>query len=125
MGKLGVQYRPGGDPDHSTDELGVSRSTKHAGVSSGEGDTMASPEAIARAQAVKARYEKKLMRKRNVVGVGVGFRERAGKETDAVCIVVSVRQKLPRDQLAPQDVIPTELDGVPVDVKATGAFRAL
>ena len=86
---------------------------------------MASAEAIARAQAVKARYEKKLMRKRNVVGVGVGFRERAGKETDAVCIVVSVRQKLPRDQLAPQDVIPTELDGVPVDVKATGAFRAL
>ena len=78
-----------------------------------------------RAQAVKARYEKELMRKRNVVGVGVGFQERAGKETGAVCIVVSVRLKLPPDQLAPQDVIPTELDGVPVDVKATGAFRAL
>jgi len=86
---------------------------------------MASAEAIARAQAVKARYEKELMRKRNVVGVGVGFQERGGKESNAVCIVVSVRQKVPRDQLAPQDVIPTELDGVPVDVKATGAFRAL
>ena len=86
---------------------------------------MASPEAIVRAQAVKARYEKKLMRKRNVVGVGVGFRERAGQQTDAVCIVVSVRQKLSPDQLAPQDIIPAELDGVPVDVKVTGAFRAL
>ena len=86
---------------------------------------MASQEVIARAQAVKARHEKELMRKRNVVGVGVGFQARAGQDTGAVCIVVSVREKLPLDQLAPQDVIPTELDGVPVDVKATGAFRAL
>jgi hypothetical protein len=36
-----------------------------------------------------------------------------------------VREKLPLDQLAPKDVIPTELDGVPVDVQATGVFRAL
>lgn len=86
---------------------------------------MVSQEAVARAQAAKAKYEKELMRKRNVVGVGVGFQERAGQSTSQVCIVVSVREKLPLDQLAPQDVIPTELDGVPVDVKATGMFRAL
>ena len=86
---------------------------------------MASQEAIAQAQSVKAKHEKELMRKRNVVGVGVGFQERAGQLTDQVCIVVSVREKLPLDRLAPQDVIPSELDGVPVAVKATGAFRAL
>ena len=86
---------------------------------------MASPEAVARVQSVKARHERELMRKRNVVGVGVGFRERAGQRTDEVCIVVSVREKLPLDQLAPKDVIPAELDGVHVDVQATGAFRAL
>ena len=86
---------------------------------------MSSPDTLSRAQAVKARHEKELMRKRNVVGVGVGFRKRAGKMTDEVCIVVSVRQKLPRAQLAPQDAIPTVLDGVPVDVQVTGAFRAL
>jgi hypothetical protein len=86
---------------------------------------MASPEAVARAQAVKAKHERELMRKRNVVGVGVGFEERAGQTTDTVCIVVSVREKLPLDQLASKDVIPAELDGVPVDVQATGAFRAL
>jgi hypothetical protein len=55
----------------------------------------------------------------------VGFCQRAGQATDVVCIVVSVREKLPLDQLAPKDVIPTELDGVPVDVQATGVFRAL
>jgi hypothetical protein len=86
---------------------------------------MASQEAIARAQSVKAKYERELLRKRNVVAVGVGFREQAGQPTQAVCIVVSVSAKLPLDQLAPKDVIPSELDGVPVDVKATGAFRAL
>ena len=86
---------------------------------------MASQEAVARAQAVKAKYERELMRKRSVIGVGVGLRERAGQTTDEVCIVVSVREKLPPDQLAPQDVIPTQLEGVPVDVKATGTFRAL
>jgi len=86
---------------------------------------MTSQEAIARAQAVKAKYERDLLRKRNVVGVGVGFREHAGQMTDEVCIVVSVRVKLRPDQLAPQDALPTQLDGVPVDVKATGAFRAL
>ena len=86
---------------------------------------MSSPDTLARVQAVKARHEKELMRKRNVVGVGVGFREHAGQPTGVVCIVVSVRKKLPPDQLAPQDVIPTELEGVPVDVKATGTFRAL
>ena len=86
---------------------------------------MASSEAVTRAQAVKAKYTRELMGKRNVVGVGVGFRERAGQRGDDVCIVVSVREKLPLDQLAPKDVLPTELDGVPVDVQATGAFRAL
>jgi hypothetical protein len=86
---------------------------------------MASSEAVARVQSVKAKHERELMRKRNVVGVGVGLRQRAGQMTDEVCIVVSVRQKLPRDQIAPKDVIPTELDGVPVDVQVTGAFRAL
>ena len=40
---------------------------------------MASQEAIARAQSVKAKHEHELMRKRNVVGVGVGFQERAGQ----------------------------------------------
>ncbi len=86
---------------------------------------MASPEAVARAQAVKAKYEPMLMRKPNVVGVGVGMQERAGQSTGNVAIVVNVRDKVPLDQLAPQDRIPADLDGVPVDVRATGPFRAL
>jgi hypothetical protein len=85
---------------------------------------MSDQEAIARAQIVKARHEQELMSKRNVVGVGIGFRRQAGQDTEVVCIIVSVRQKLPPSKLALRDVIPSVLDGVPVDVQETGSFRA-
>jgi hypothetical protein len=75
-------------------------------------------------KAVKVAHEKHLLAKANVVGVGVGLRQRGGKFTDEVCIVVSVRKKVPSEQLSPDDRIPTQIDGVPVDVQATGEIRA-
>ena len=83
-----------------------------------------SQETIQRATEVKRRHEKELMRKPNVVAVGVGFRMRGGARTDEVCIVVSVKSKLPASQLKRQDVIPSAIDGVPVDVVETGEIRA-
>jgi len=82
-------------------------------------------QAIQRAIAVKSRHEARLMQKANVVGVGVGFRERGGVLTDEVTLVVNVIRKLPPDQLAPEDLIPSEIEGVPVDVRETGEIRAL
>lgn len=79
---------------------------------------------IERARTVKAAHEKQLLAKANVVGVGVGLRRRRGEPTDEVCIVVSVRKKVRREQLSPVDRIPAELDGVPVDVEETGPLRA-
>jgi hypothetical protein len=84
-----------------------------------------SEKAVQQAIAVKARHEARLMQKANVVGVGVGFREEGGKLTDEVALVVNVIRKLPEDQLAPEDLIPTEIEGVPVDVHETGEIRAL
>lgn len=80
---------------------------------------------IERAGAVKALYEKDLLTKANVVAVGVGLGEIGESVGEQVCIVVSVRKKLPLTELSPRDVIPGELDGVPVDVRATGEIRAL
>jgi hypothetical protein len=77
-----------------------------------------------RVRAVKATHEAELLRKANVVGVGVGLRSHEGRFTDELAIVVSVRQKLPRSALRAQDVIPVELDGVPVDVQELGILRA-
>ena len=80
--------------------------------------------AIAQAQSVKSRYEETLMRKANVVGVGIGLRRQGGEILNQPAIVVSVTDKKPLDSLMPDDVIPSELDGVPVDVQAVGHLRA-
>lgn len=81
----------------------------------------ASKQALAaNVQMVRQKYQKMLMSKANVVGVGIGLRRAGGRRTEELALVVMVRRKLPLEQLAPGDVIPTEIDGVPVDVKEVG-----
>lgn len=80
----------------------------------------AQQEAIQRIQAVKSAHEAELMAKANVVGVGIGFRQRQQVRTDDVVLVVLVAKKVPRAQLAPEDIIPSQIDGVPVDVQESG-----
>jgi len=75
-------------------------------------------------QAVKRAHEDELMRKANVVGVGVGVRQRHSALTQELAIVVFVRHKVPQDQLAPDDVIPATIEGVPVDVQEVGELKA-
>jgi hypothetical protein len=86
---------------------------------------MMSEREMNRVRAVKAAYEKELLRKANVVGVGIGLRRRGGQSTGELSIVVSVTHKVPLEELDPRDVIPRELEGVPVDVQAVGVLRAL
>jgi hypothetical protein len=75
--------------------------------------------------AVKKAYEKDLMAKPNVVGVGVGYRTLAGKPTDTIALVVMVEQKLPLSHLDPEDRIPNYIEGIPVDVQEVGKISAL
>ncbi len=77
-------------------------------------------ETIERIQAVKAAHEAELLAKANVVGVGIGFRQQKLSRTDDIVLVVMVEKKVPRAQLAPEDVIPGQIDGVPVDVQESG-----
>ena len=76
------------------------------------------------ATAVQERYAAELMKKENVVGVGIGLRRVGGRPTDQVCIVVMVKDKVPLHTLSPKDRVPQMLDGVPVDVQETGEFSA-
>lgn len=80
--------------------------------------------ASARAEAVKAQYGRELMTRANVVGVGIGYRQMRGETTGDIGLVVMVSRKMPRNQLAPEDVLPREIDGVPVDVQEVGELRA-
>jgi hypothetical protein len=80
---------------------------------------------IEKAQAVRLKYQDWLMSKANVVGVGVGLRHTGGKRTDSVALVVMVRRKVPAAALDPQDLLPLEIEGVPVDVKEVGEVAAI
>ncbi|HLF25972.1 MAG TPA: hypothetical protein VJG32_06525 [Anaerolineae bacterium] len=83
-----------------------------------------SQDPVQHAMEVKRRHEQELLRKPNVVAVGVGYGQRGGVPTDTVSIVVSVKHKLPMSQLKPGEAIPSAIEGVPVDVVETGEIRA-
>ena len=75
---------------------------------------------IGHVRAIKARYEDRLLARPGVVSVGVGLCQQAGTLTDEVCIVVMVREKLPPDNLPPDETLPVEIEGVRVDVQESG-----
>ncbi|HZY41313.1 MAG TPA: hypothetical protein VFF59_04845 [Anaerolineae bacterium] len=79
---------------------------------------------VQRAQDVKRLHEADLLRKPNVVAVGIGYRTRGGQRTEDVCIVVSVKTKVPAAQLKRGEALPASIDGVPIDVVETGVIRA-
>lgn len=80
--------------------------------------------ATKKAISVKQAYQDQLMTLKNVMGVGVGFRKKGGVRTNEVAIVVMVNEKYLPEQLAAQDLIPSEIEGVPVDVQVVGEFKA-
>jgi hypothetical protein len=65
------------------------------------------------------------LRLMNVVGVGIGYKVRAGEQTSELSIAVSVTEKMPISQLPASQLVPPEVDGVTTDVVRTGAIRAV
>jgi hypothetical protein len=76
-------------------------------------------------RAIKDRHEKNLLKKKNVVGLGIGYKEVEGQETEQLSLVVMVRKKESPLQLDATDLVPCEIEGVPVDVKEVGEIVAL
>lgn len=77
-----------------------------------------------RAAEIKERHKELLLSKANVIGVGVGIRQQEGEYTGEVALIVMVREKLPRAQISDKDLLPTELEGIPVDVQEVGEIDA-
>lgn len=73
-----------------------------------------------RARSVKEAHLQELLAYPNVVGVGIGFRSVGGVRTDQVAVVVMVRSKQPAAGMPPEQLLPNELEGVPVDVQEIG-----
>jgi hypothetical protein len=78
-----------------------------------------------KARSTKAKHASKLMKKKNVVAVGIGYKIRNGVQTNEVCVIVSVTKKVSPEALRAKDLIPKDLDGVSTDVIQTGVIKAL
>ena len=79
----------------------------------------------AKLQEVKRKHQPSLLKKANVVGLAIGYKEVEGRSTGQLSLVVLVKKKVPPSQLQPGDVIPPEIEGVPTDVQEVGELRAL
>ncbi|MBZ0276879.1 MAG: hypothetical protein K8I60_12085 [Anaerolineae bacterium] len=85
---------------------------------------MMQDEQMVRITAVQAQYTDQLMQKANVVGIAVGLVQRSGQATGEIGLVVLVKVKVPADELAAEDLIPSEIEGVRVDVQEVGEITA-
>ena len=79
---------------------------------------------VGRIISVKQHNESHLIQRRNVVGVGVGFKITASGPTDELAVVVNVERKLPKAQLTENDLIPGRINQIRTDVIETGVIRA-
>ena len=69
-------------------------------------------------------FQMELLKKRNVVGVALGYKETGGVITDQPAVVVLVQTKHPVTALAADDLIPARIDGVLTDVYEVGYLVA-
>ena len=78
-----------------------------------------------RIRGILGSQRKQLLKRVNVVATGIGFKQTGGVKTETLCIVCSVKKKVPPSQLTVQDLVPAVVEGAPTDVIQTGVIRAL
>ncbi len=74
---------------------------------------------------IKEQHKNSILAKPNVVGVGTGYKQVTGTDTQELCVVALVRRKMPRTALSPEALVPEEIGGIPTDVRQVGEIRAL
>lgn len=79
----------------------------------------------AKVSRVQAQHEAEMMRYPNVIAVASGIGMTKGKPTGEHCLVVYVSRKLAPNALGEGEVLPTEIEGVRVDVVDAGQVEAL
>jgi len=82
---------------------------------------MSSNPALERARQISRAHSDSLLAKPNVVAVGLGYQKGSQSE---LTLVVMVEQKLPLSALAEDEIVPSEIDGLPVEVRVVGEVSA-
>ena len=78
---------------------------------------------IEKAYKIKKAYEQELMAKPNVIGVGVGLKIKDGVQTDKTSLIILVSKKIPEIELSAEELLPEEVEGIPVDVLEVGQIK--
>jgi len=81
--------------------------------------------AVAQAAETKSRHLHTILKLRNVVGAGVGYKVTQASPTGEMSVMVAVSRKVHPKELRPADLVPLHIDGVRTDVIETGRLRAL
>ncbi len=78
-------------------------------------------------QSALTKHKRRLLSLKNVVGVGIGYKESAAVSTGApkLGVVVLVRHKQPEHELEAHHIVPKDLDGVVTDVIEVGDLKLL
>lgn len=74
---------------------------------------------------VKEKYEKKIFKKLNVVGVMTGYKITENKKTDELSILCLVEKKTAKEELKKKELIPIKIKGFSTDVIEVGKIIAL
>ena len=80
---------------------------------------------VNRIRSVLKSNRRQLFDRANVVATGIGYKEIGGATTDQLCIICSVKEKVPAERLPAQEMLPAAVDNTPTDVIQTGVIRAL
>jgi len=73
---------------------------------------------------VKERHEDELLELENCISVGVGKKEVGGMETDEDAVIVGVKEKVPKEELDDDQIVPPEIEGHKTDVQEIGVVTA-
>lgn len=80
---------------------------------------------IERLRHVLGNHRGQLLSLQNVVGVGIGQKERQGKKTGELAVTVLVTRKIPMGQLMATESVPRKVGGVVTDVIEVGEISLL
>lgn len=73
---------------------------------------------------IKCNYCNELLKKKNVISVGVGYKVKNKQRTNEKCLAIGVIRKSESKLLNKEDIIPSEIDGVKTDVVELGHIKA-
>lgn len=82
------------------------------------------PGASATALAMLAKSSSPVSQDPNIIGVAIGEKNNEEDATGVTSVRMFVKKKLPKSQLSKKQLIPTSIEGLPVDVVQTGVLRA-